>query len=78
MNPQGMAWDAVHRDGDAVVPDGWADLSPAERDVFRDELSEWTSKAKAQPRLFADHGARAARLLELTEPPGGAIGWEFA
>jgi hypothetical protein len=68
-NPEGMVWEAVQRDGDAVVPDGWHDLCAEEREVFRDELSEWVSKAKAQPQLFADQGARAARLLEATREP---------
>lgn len=66
-NPEGMAWGAVHRDGDAVVPAGWTDLNAEERELFRDELSEWVSEAEAQPRLSADQDARAARLLELTE-----------
>jgi hypothetical protein len=66
---EGMAWDAVHRDGDAVLPDGWDELSADERDVFRDELVEWLSMAEAQAQLFADQGARARRLLELAAEP---------
>lgn len=47
-----------------------------ERDGFRDELSEWVSKARDLPQVFADEGARATRLLQLTEPPDGvAWGW---
>jgi hypothetical protein len=68
-DPEGMAWEAVHRDGVAAVPAGWTDLDGQERELFRDELSEWVSKAKAQPQLFADQGARAARLLEATREP---------
>ena len=64
---EGMAWEAVHHDGDAVLPNGWAELSTEERQVFLDELGEWVSKAKAQPQIFADRGARAARLIELIE-----------
>jgi hypothetical protein len=66
-DPEGMAWEAVHRDGVAAVPAGWTDLDGQERELFRDELSEWVSKAKAQPHLFADRSAPAARELELTE-----------
>ncbi|TFV90406.1 hypothetical protein [Blastococcus sp. CT_GayMR16] len=76
-NPEGLAWEAVQRDGDAVLPDGWADLTPDERDTFRDELEDWMSKAEAQPQLFADQGARAAHLHALTVPPGDAVGWAF-
>ncbi len=77
-NPEGLAWEAVQRDGDAVLPDEWADLTNDERDVFRDELSEWVSKARDLPQVFADEGARATRLLELTEPPDGvAWGWHY-
>lgn len=73
-NPAGMAWEAVHQEGDTVLPDGWAELSPRERDAFRDELSEWVSKVEAQPQLFANQGAHAAQLLELTRPP---TGWDW-
>jgi hypothetical protein len=64
---EGMAWEAVHRDGDAIIPVGWYEISATERAAFRDELEEWMAKAKAQPHLFADRGVRARRLLELTE-----------
>jgi hypothetical protein len=65
----------VQRDGDAVLPDEWTDLTAEERDTFRDELSAWRSKAKAQPQLSADQGARADRLLHLTKPPNDDGYW---
>src|SRR5438128_1243501 len=65
--PSDLAWQAVHRDGDAIIPEGWKHLRVDEREEFRDELEEWVSKARAQPQLFADHGARARRLLQLTQ-----------
>lgn len=67
LSPEDLAWQAVHEDGDAVIPEGWRELSVQDREAFRDELSEWVQKANAQPNLFADHGARARRLLQLTE-----------
>jgi hypothetical protein len=75
---EGMAWEAVHRDGDAVLPDQWLQLSAQEREAFRNELEEWMSKPEAQLQLFADQGrsglsaARVDTAATLTDLAGSA------
>jgi hypothetical protein len=66
---EGLAWEAVHSEGDAAIPEGYNELTNEERYAFQDELEEWVSKARYQPELFADRGARAARLIELIDLP---------
>jgi hypothetical protein len=64
-NPVGLAWEAVQGDGDAVLPATWTELTPDERNTFREEVEEWLSKTKAQPHLYVNEGARASWLYEL-------------
>ncbi|MCW2901046.1 MAG: hypothetical protein JWO67_3311, partial [Streptosporangiaceae bacterium] len=31
LSPEDLAWQAVHEDGDAVIPEGWRELSVQDR-----------------------------------------------